>query len=882
MGEHPIGSASSSSREDDQKRPQQGLRIGLRRTSSVSRTVLFYGLVPVLIAIATALSLLLQPFVPNGYVYLFLATVVASAWLGSRGPGLFAVVLASLSLDYFFLPPLHTIGIGWVALPHFIPFLLAALAAAWTSSARKRAQEQVRLQSAALESAASAIVIADTHGTIQWANRAFTQLTGYPLEEAIGQNARILKSGRQDESFYSSLWNTILAGKVWFGEITNRKKGGQLYTEEMTIAPVRSLGGEITNFIAIKQDVTERKRVAASLEQSEEQFRALAENIPEVFFVLSLDPVRTTYMSPAYDTIWGRSRQALYEDPGAWIEAIHQDDQGHVKTLLAHSLKGNSIEMEYRVVRPDSSIRYIHARAFPVLDSEGQLSRIVGLAEDITAQKQAAADLAEARARLDGVFQAATQVAIVATDPAGLITVFNPGAEKMLGYSADEVVGRSTPEIFHLRSELKKRGEELTLKLGRPIEGFRVFVEQMDQDAHEEREWTYVRKDGTSLSATLAVTELRDHRGNVSGFLSIAKDITERKRAEEKLRNSESKHRVLFEDSADAALLMDEKGFVDCNSAALQIFGYATRAELSALRPADLSPPDQPDGTPSEAGSEQKIGAALLNGKNRFEWLHWRKDGQVFPAEVSLTALTLNGRPALLGTVRDISERKRMEDKLRRLAAIVESSDDAIISKALDGTIQTWNGGAERIYGYSAAEAIGRPISIIFSDGQRDEIPALLEKIKPDAIVQHFQTVRAEKGGKQIHIDLTVSPINDDTGRIAGASIIARDITERVKAEERLRLWSRVLDQSAEGIFICDPQERILLVNRAFEQLTGFSADEAVGKTPRILQSGRQDRAFYADMWKSVAGDGDVARRDVESSQERGVVCRVAVNQRCL
>jgi PAS domain S-box-containing protein len=286
------------------------------------------------------------------------------------------------------------------------------------------------------------------------------------------------------------------------------------------------------------------------------------------------------------------------------------------------------------------------------------------------------------------------------------------------------------------------------------------------------------------------------------------------------------------------------------------MFGYATRANFTALHPADLSPPNQPDGTPSRAAADQKIAAAFLNGKNCFEWLHRRQNGEVFPAEVCLTALTLNGRPALLGTVLDITERKKMEDKLRRLAAIVEYSGEAIISKALDGTIQTWNGGAERIYGYSAAEAIGQPISMLCRPGHLDEIPALLEKIRRDEIVEHCETIRVKKDGKQIHIDLAPSPMKDATERIVGVSTIARDITERVKAEEQLRLWSRVLDQSAEGIFICDPQEQILLVNAAFEKMTGFSADEALGKTPRILQSGRQDRAFYADMRKSVLETG--------------------------
>jgi PAS domain S-box-containing protein len=137
-------------------------------------------------------------------------------------------------------------------------------------SARKRAEEQVRLQATALQSAANAIVITDSKGTIQWVNRAFTALTGYSLEEAAGQNPRILKSGKHDEAFYKNLWGTITAGEVWTGELTNRRKDGQLYVDQMTIAPVISAGGEITNFVAIKQDSTDRKRMEAEMMSAKE------------------------------------------------------------------------------------------------------------------------------------------------------------------------------------------------------------------------------------------------------------------------------------------------------------------------------------------------------------------------------------------------------------------------------------------------------------------------------------------------------------------------------------------------------------------------------------------------------------------------------------
>jgi PAS domain S-box-containing protein len=147
---------------------------------------------------------------------------------------------------------------------------------------RKKAEEKLRLQEAALESAGSGVVITGRDGTIQWVNPAFSRLTGYSAEEAIGKNPRVVKSGRHDAAFYKALWDTILAGRLWHGEIVNKRRDGALYTEEMTIAPVLDAGGSITHFVAIKQDVTERKKAEERLRELNETLeRRVAERTAE-------------------------------------------------------------------------------------------------------------------------------------------------------------------------------------------------------------------------------------------------------------------------------------------------------------------------------------------------------------------------------------------------------------------------------------------------------------------------------------------------------------------------------------------------------------------------------------------------------------------------
>ena len=146
-------------------------------------------------------------------------------------------------------------------------------------------KQQLVLQSTALETASNAVVITDIKGNILWVNPAFTALTGYSAEEVIGKNPRLLKSGKHDQEFYKKLWDTILAGKTWRGSFTNRRKDGTLYHDEHTITPVRSDEGVITHFVAIMNDMTERRRTEEALQESEAKFRALFNAANDAIFV---------------------------------------------------------------------------------------------------------------------------------------------------------------------------------------------------------------------------------------------------------------------------------------------------------------------------------------------------------------------------------------------------------------------------------------------------------------------------------------------------------------------------------------------------------------------------------------------------------------------
>jgi PAS domain S-box-containing protein len=176
---------------------------------------------------------------------------------------------------------------------------------------RKRAEEQLRLQSAALESAANAIVITDHEGRIIWVNPAFAQTTGYSFAEAVGKSPRLLKSGKQDLAFYKEMWDTILSGKVWHNTIINRCKDGSLSHEDLTITPIRNRAGKITNFVGIKQDITEKTRAQEALLASEVRYRRLFESAKDGILILDADSGQIVDVNPFLIEMLGYSKDEL-------------------------------------------------------------------------------------------------------------------------------------------------------------------------------------------------------------------------------------------------------------------------------------------------------------------------------------------------------------------------------------------------------------------------------------------------------------------------------------------------------------------------------------------------------------------------------------------
>ena len=300
----------------------------------------------------------------------------------------------------------------------------------------------------------------------------------------------------------------------------------------------------------------------AALRTSEQHFRQLADNIREVFWITNPAKNEMIYISPGYEEIWGRTCESLYASPMSWVEAIHPDDRERVmETALTKQISGQYDEV-YRIVRPDGSHRWIHDRAFPIRDDSGEVYRVVGIAEDITQQKETEDALRNAEARYRSIFENATE-GIFRTTLEGRILIANPALARMFGYPSPQEMMSSVTDV----------GQQIYVSLEKRAEMKRLLLEQGAIQGFEENNY---RKDGSIIWVSLNAHTVYDASGAVQYFEGTIQDITERKRAEAQV--AMLAHAV--ESTVEMICITDmEDRFTFVNRAFLRAYGY-TEGEI--------------------------------------------------------------------------------------------------------------------------------------------------------------------------------------------------------------------------------------------------------------------------------------------------------------
>jgi PAS domain S-box-containing protein len=279
--------------------------------------------------------------------------------------------------------------------------------------------------------------------------------------------------------------------------------------------------------------------------------------------------------------------------------------------------------------------------------------------------------------------------------------------------------------------------------------------------------------------------------GDLAFGIIVLRARSEREIIEQALRESEEKYRNLFEESFDGLFITSPSGkILDMNKKGIQLFGYETKEEILSLdlvKDVYAYPPDR----------KRILDMVNSKGTAEYEVVVKKKNGQFMDTHCALTAVKneLGVITSYRGIISDITDQKRTQEKVNRLAAIVESSDDAIISKTQDGIITSWNKGAEKIYGYKESEMLGKSISILMPPNHEEELSFILDRVKSGKSIEHMETIRLRKDGQVIDMSLTLSPVFDSEGKIIGTSTIGYNITERKRIEAEIRKLNQDLEQ---------------------------------------------------------------------------------------
>ncbi|MBI2304811.1 MAG: PAS domain S-box protein [Chloroflexi bacterium] len=388
--------------------------------------------------------------------------------------------------------------------------------------------------------------------------------------------------------------------------------------------------------------------------------------------------------------------------------------------------------------------------------------------------------------------------AIIGKDLSGLITSWNPAAERLFGYSEKEAIGKPI-SILGVPGRLDE---------------FKEIIETVTKGLKVERyETQRRRKDGTLVDVSVTASPVIDEEGNLIGLSVIDRDISSQKQASQYARS-------LIEASLDPLVTISADGKItDVNEATVKVTGVPRERLIEADFSNYFTEPEK-----------AREGYQLVFSKGTvtdYPLTIRHEDGKLMDVlyNASVYKDVAGNVLGVFAAARDITAQKQASQYARSLAAIVQSSEDAVISEALDGTITSWNPAAEKMFGYSEKEALGQPMSIIATAGRLDEYKEIIERVKSGITVERYETQRRRKDGTVVDVAVTVSPVRNEEGKLIGLSAIDRDITAEKQASQYAR---SLIEASLDPLVTISADGKITDVNEATVKITGVPRERLI------------------------------------------------------
>lgn len=525
-------------------------------------------------------------------------------------------------------------------------------------------------------------MITDRQGAIEWVNPAFTGLTGYSREEVLGENPRLLRSGKTDPSVFREMWRTILAGQPWRGEVINRRKNGEIYNEEMTVTPVVSPSGAITHFIAVKQDVSERKLAERLLREREAQFRELFEDAPIAYHEIDRDGV-IRRVNRAECELLGYTQEELIGLP-VWELVAPEERHISREAVREKLLRQRPLQNFVRpYLRKDGSLIWVSIHENLILDFEGNVEGIRSALLDVTERRRLDETLRDAESRYRGIFENTSDAIFwIRVDEHGVFRYegLNPAHEACSGLASCEVSGKTPDEC--LPPEV---AAEVT-----------AHYRECLQAGHSIRYEETLALPGGVRTWDTQLIPLRNAEGRIDRIAGVARDLTAVKAAAQRLAYQSQ----VLSQVSDVIIALD-LGFrvTAWNRAAEKLYGWSEEEALGK-KIEDLIP------FWSEAGSREDV-RRLISEQGSWNGEAREKDrsGRTLWVEMSVSHLRdPDGRiTGSIAVKRDITAQKLAQDRLKalqdRFRLAVESAEIGLWDLDLDTGDLHWNDTMYKLYG---------------------------------------------------------------------------------------------------------------------------------------------------------------------------------------
>jgi PAS domain S-box-containing protein len=646
---------------------------------------------------------------------------------------------------------------------------------------RKHAEENLMQEKAFTESILNSLPGAfylydENQRLIRW-NKNFEILSGYSAEELFHKAPTDFFEGEDIKKISQALEQVVNEVKVTYEANVKIKDGTKI--------PYLMTGSLLTQdnkkyMLGVSFDITERKLAEEELRTSEERFRSLVANIPGAVYRCDRDPDWTMrFLSDAIADICGYpASDFMGNRVRTYASLIHPDDRDMVeKTVESGIESGEPFAIEYRVHNAAGKVRWVYERGMGVFGEDGKVQYLDGAIFDISERRQAEEVIKSSERNYREVFNATSEAILIHDGETGEILDVNQTALDLFGFSYEEALGLTVEELSS--GEAPYSQPEVLGRIRKAVEeGPHVF------------DWRSKKKSGEHFWSSVSLKSSRI--GGKGRVLAAVRDITNKKEAEERLRESESRYRSLFESANDAIIILKDVVFVDCNRKALEMFGCA-REQIIGKPPYTFSPINQPDGSASREKALENIKTAYEGKPQIFEWRHKKYDGTPFDAQISLNLVELSTGIHLQAIVRDITEKKSLDKQIRLMQHWVEQSVDLFFWVREDSRILYVNQAVCASLGYTKEEFLTMKVSDFDLGLPLEAWPNFTHKLREQG--SHcFETRLRKKNGQVFPVEITANILNFEGKTHFFA--YGRDISAKVNAEEKRKELENLLIQA--------------------------------------------------------------------------------------